>query len=165
MSMPISNGSNVEVVTSVQRRRRWTWDEKTGWVRRAMEPDMSVSLVASEAGVAPSQVFQWKGVLSCVHCGTRSRVRRERLTVFLEILKCSVIFFKETYSRKCQSRIMLNIAMSITPYLPLFAKRASVLHGSVLMQITRLNEPVLVAKQQLHPLQSEAIQMRSKTLA
>jgi hypothetical protein len=24
MSMPISNGSNVEVVTSVQRRRRWT---------------------------------------------------------------------------------------------------------------------------------------------
>ena len=27
---------------------------------------------------------------------------------------------------------MLNIAMSITPYLPLVAKRASVLHGSVL---------------------------------
>ena len=67
MSMPISNGSNVEVVTSVQRRRRWTLEEKIGWVRRAM----SVSLAAREAGVAPSQVFQWKrlyleGALSAV---------------------------------------------------------------------------------------------------
>jgi transposase len=71
MSMPISNGSNVEVVTSVQRRRRWTLEEKIGWVRRAMEPGMSVSLAAREAGVAPSQVFQWKrlyleGALSAV---------------------------------------------------------------------------------------------------
>ena len=52
--------------------------------------------------------------------------------MFLEILKRSAIFLKETCSLKCQRRIMLNIAMSITPYLPLVAKRASVLHGSVL---------------------------------
>jgi len=68
--MPISNGSNVEVVTSVQRRRRWTL-EKIGWVRRALEPGMTVSLAAREAGVAPSQAFQWKrlhleGALSAV---------------------------------------------------------------------------------------------------
>jgi hypothetical protein len=30
--MPISNGSNVEVVTSVQRRRRWILEEKIGWL-------------------------------------------------------------------------------------------------------------------------------------
>jgi len=69
--MPISNGSNVEVVTSVQRRRRRTLEEKIGWVRRAMEPGTSVSLAARDAGVAPSQVFQWKrlnleGALSAV---------------------------------------------------------------------------------------------------
>jgi hypothetical protein len=54
MSMPISNGSNVEVVTSVQRRRRWTLEEKIGWVCRAMGPEISVSLAAREAGVTAS---------------------------------------------------------------------------------------------------------------
>jgi transposase-like protein len=54
MRMPISNRSNVEFVTSVQRRRRWTLEEKIGWVRRAMEPGMSVSFAVREAGVAPS---------------------------------------------------------------------------------------------------------------
>ena len=42
MSMPISNGSNVEVVTSVQRRRRWMLEEKIGWVRRTLGPGMTV---------------------------------------------------------------------------------------------------------------------------
>ena len=31
-AMPISNGSNVEVVTSVQRRRRKILEEKIGWL-------------------------------------------------------------------------------------------------------------------------------------
>ncbi len=57
--------------SKVQRRRRWTLEEKIGWVRRALEPGMTVSLAAREAGVAPSQVFQWKrlyleGALSAV---------------------------------------------------------------------------------------------------
>ena len=69
MSTP--NVSNVNVVTSIQRRRRWTLEEKIGWVRRALDPGMTVSLAAREAGVAPSQVFQWKrlyleGALSAV---------------------------------------------------------------------------------------------------
>ncbi|MGA1527200.1 MAG: DUF6641 family protein [Burkholderiaceae bacterium] len=48
------------------------------------------------------------------------------------MFKRSAIFLNETCSRKCQRRIILNIAMSITPYPPLFTERASVLHGSVL---------------------------------
>lgn len=54
MSMPIPNRSNVEVVTSAQRPRRWTLEEKISTVRRALEPGMKVSLAAREAGVAPS---------------------------------------------------------------------------------------------------------------
>lgn len=70
-SMPMFSGSNVEMVTSVQRRRRWTLGERIGWVRRAVEPGMTVSLAARGAGVAASQVFQWKplypeGALSVV---------------------------------------------------------------------------------------------------
>jgi transposase len=50
----MSNASNLEVITSVQRRRRWAVEEKIGWVRRAMELSMSFSLATGEAGVAPS---------------------------------------------------------------------------------------------------------------
>ena len=56
----MSNASNLEVITSVQRRRRWAVEEEISWVRRSMEPGMTISIAAREAGVAPSQLFTWK---------------------------------------------------------------------------------------------------------
>ena len=56
----MSNPRNFEVITSVQRRRRWAVEEKISWVRRSMEPGMTISIAAREAGVAPSQLFTWK---------------------------------------------------------------------------------------------------------
>ena len=50
----------VEVITSVQRRRRWSAAEKLRLVEEAMQPGSSVSLVARQAGVAPSQLFGWR---------------------------------------------------------------------------------------------------------
>ena len=61
MSMPRCNESNVEVVTSVQRHRRWTLEEKIGWVRRALAPGMTASLAAQEAGVAPARCSSGRG--------------------------------------------------------------------------------------------------------
>ena len=52
--------SRVEVITSVQRRRRWSTAEKVRLVEGAMQPGMSVSFVARQAGVSPSQLFAWK---------------------------------------------------------------------------------------------------------
>jgi len=52
--------SRVEVITSVQRRRRWTTAEKVRLVEEAMQPGMSVSFVARRAGVSPSLLFSWK---------------------------------------------------------------------------------------------------------
>ena len=52
----------VEVITSDQRRRRWSVQEKAALVRRSYEPGMSVSLVARQEGVAASQLFQWRGL-------------------------------------------------------------------------------------------------------
>jgi transposase len=48
------------VITSVQRRRRWSTAEKVRLVEEAMQPGMSVSFVARQAGVSPSQLFAWK---------------------------------------------------------------------------------------------------------
>ena len=60
MPMPSGRDQQVEVITGVQRRRRWTPEQKLEWVKRSMEPGMSVSLGAREAGVTASQLFQWR---------------------------------------------------------------------------------------------------------
>jgi transposase-like protein len=41
----------VEIITSVQRRRRWTAPEKVRMVEETFEPGMTVSLVARRHGV------------------------------------------------------------------------------------------------------------------
>ncbi len=50
----------VEVITSVQRRRRWPTAEKIRLVEETMQPGMAVSYVARRAGVAPSLLFNWR---------------------------------------------------------------------------------------------------------
>lgn len=52
--------NRVEVITSIQRRRRWSTAEKIRLVEEAMQPGMSVSFIARRAGIAPSQLFAWK---------------------------------------------------------------------------------------------------------
>jgi transposase-like protein len=47
--------ARVEVVTSVERRRRWTTMEKEQLVAATLEPGASVSAVARQAGMHPSQ--------------------------------------------------------------------------------------------------------------
>jgi transposase len=50
----------VEVITSVQRRRRWSAEEKAGIVQETYAPGMSVSPVARQHGIAPNQLFTWR---------------------------------------------------------------------------------------------------------
>jgi transposase len=50
----------VEVITSVQRRRRWSRAEKERIVAAALEPGASASEVARAAGVHVSQLFRWR---------------------------------------------------------------------------------------------------------
>ena len=50
----------VEVITSVQRRRRWPRAEKERIVAAAMEPGAVASDVARAAGIHASQLFRWR---------------------------------------------------------------------------------------------------------
>ena len=59
-SDPDTQPRRVEVITSVQRRRRWSAAEKVRLVEEATQPGMSVSHVARRHGIAPSQLFTWK---------------------------------------------------------------------------------------------------------
>ena len=49
----------VEVITSVERRRRWSSAEKQPAVA-SLEPGASVSAIAREAGIHPSQLYGWR---------------------------------------------------------------------------------------------------------
>lgn len=50
----------VEVITSVERRRRWSSAEKRRLVAASLEPGASVSAIAREAGVHPGQLYGWR---------------------------------------------------------------------------------------------------------
>jgi transposase len=64
----------VEVITSVQRRRRWLAEEKVAIVQETYAPGMSVSRVARRHGIAPNQLFRGRrlyaeGALAAVGAG------------------------------------------------------------------------------------------------
>ena len=52
--------TQVEVITSVQRRRRWSRAEKERLVAAALEPGVVASEVARGAGIHASQLFRWR---------------------------------------------------------------------------------------------------------
>lgn len=68
-----SHKQRIEVITSVQRRRRWSPHEKRLIVEETHQPGMSVSYVARKHGIPPSQVFYWRkhmelGALTGIDC-------------------------------------------------------------------------------------------------
>jgi transposase len=86
--MTVSKQETIEVITSVQRRRRWTPDEKRSIVQETYEPGKSVSSVARQHGIIPSQLFYWRrrmedGALTAV--GSEERVVPESQVKELEL--------------------------------------------------------------------------------
>lgn len=55
MTMP-----RMEVITSVERRRRWSREEKERLVAPSFEPGLTASEVARAAGIHVSQLFRWR---------------------------------------------------------------------------------------------------------
>ncbi|MCF6113868.1 IS66-like element accessory protein TnpA [Mesorhizobium muleiense] len=50
----------IEVITSVERRRRWSREEKERMVAATFEPGASVSEIARSVGLHVSQLFRWR---------------------------------------------------------------------------------------------------------
>lgn len=50
----------IEVITSVERRRRWSREEKERLVAACFEPGAVISEVARAAGIHVSQLFRWR---------------------------------------------------------------------------------------------------------
>lgn len=52
--------TTVEVITSVERRRRWGREDKLRIVAELAQPDRTVSQVARAHGIAAGQLFTWR---------------------------------------------------------------------------------------------------------
>jgi len=55
----MTNG-RIEVITSVQRRRRWPLSERERIVAASLEPGAIASEIARSAGIHTSQLYRWR---------------------------------------------------------------------------------------------------------
>ena len=88
----MTNG-RVEVITSVERRRRWSSGEKQQLVAATLEAGASVSSIARVAGIHPSQLYGWRrrkisippdvaelvDACDAIHAPVRRRLEREAI--------------------------------------------------------------------------------------
>jgi transposase len=78
MTIPKPSANPIEVITSIQRRRRWAAEEKRAMVEEAEQPGASVSSVARKYGVNPNQLFHWRRL---IRQGSLSAVRADEEVV------------------------------------------------------------------------------------
>jgi transposase len=52
--------TNCKLITSVERRRRWSLEEKKQIIEETYQSGQSVSQVARKYGITPSQLFAWR---------------------------------------------------------------------------------------------------------
>src|SRR5262245_42385230 len=74
----------VEVVTSVERRRRWSLEEKERLLAECDQPGERVSAVARRHGVSPSMLFKWRRLR---HEGALTAIKHEEELVPLSEYK------------------------------------------------------------------------------
>jgi transposase-like protein len=59
-----NSADRVEVLVGIQRRRRYTAEQKMAFVQEASQPGMTISYVARRHGIAPSLIFGWRRRMS-----------------------------------------------------------------------------------------------------
>ena len=53
----------IEVITGVERRRRWSWDQKRAIVEESLAPHSSAAAIARRHGIGTGQLYTWRGQL------------------------------------------------------------------------------------------------------
>ena len=105
--------SPVEVITSVQRRRRWSPEEKRALVEEAEQPGMSISAVARKYGIHPNQLFHWRKLM---HSGALSAMRADEEVVPIsevKVLKAKVRELERLLGKKTMEVEILKDAIEI----------------------------------------------------
>jgi len=106
--------SPIEVVTSVQRRRRWSPEEKRALVEEAEQPGMSISSIARKYGIHPNQLFKWRKLM---YAGALSAMRADEEVVPIsevKVLKAKVRELERLLGKKTMEVEILKDAIEIT---------------------------------------------------
>lgn len=105
--------SPVEVITSVQRRRRWSPEEKRALIEEAEQPGMSISAIARKYGMHPNQLFHWRKLM---HAGALSAMRADEEVVpvsEVKVLKAKVRELERLLGKKTMEVEILKDAIEI----------------------------------------------------
>lgn len=105
--------SDIKVITTVQRRRRWTPDEKRAMVEEAEQPGMSISFVARKYDIHPNQLFQWRRLM---RQGALEAVRREERVVpesEVKALKIRIRELERMLGKKTMEAEILKEALEV----------------------------------------------------
>jgi transposase len=105
--------SEIKVITSVQRRRRWSAEEKREIVEESELPGMSISYVARKYDIHPSQLFRWRRL---ARQGALEAVRGdERVVSVSEVkrLKAKVRELERMLGKKTMEAEILKEALEI----------------------------------------------------
>ena len=76
--------SDIKVITSVQRRRRWRPEEKRAIVEEAEQVGNSISSVARKYDINPNQLFAWRRLM---RQGALEAVKRDERVVPISEVK------------------------------------------------------------------------------
>lgn len=69
-----SSMTSPKVIIGVQKRRKWSEEFKMSLIEETFKPGQSVSSVARQNGISPSQLFYWR---RCMENGAATAVRAE----------------------------------------------------------------------------------------
>ncbi len=102
-----------EVITSVERRRHWSAEQKRAMVEEAEQPGNSISSVARKYEVHPNQLFTWKRLIregALVAVGKGERVVPESE---VKVLKAKIRELERLLGKKTMEVEILKDAIEI----------------------------------------------------
>lgn len=95
----------VEVITSVERQRRWSRSEKERLVSASFEDGVTASEIAREAGIHVSQLFRWRKEL----CQPASPAPEGTALVPIEVVPVAPAPYPVDVSRPARTRVRRQV--------------------------------------------------------
>lgn len=105
--------TEIKLITSSERRRKWSIDEKRQIIEETYHPGMSVSQVARKYGIMPSQLFYWRrtmeeGALKGIACGEEVVAKSQ-----IKELEKRIRYLERLLGRKTEEVEILKEAVKI----------------------------------------------------
>ena len=102
-----SGVDRVEVFAGIQRRRRYTADQKLAVVQEAAQPGMTISYVARRHGIAPSLIFGWRrrmkeGGKEAIRADDEVVAKAELVALQKRVRELERVLGKKTLENECR---------------------------------------------------------------